>query len=120
MVSDFLSPWKCLNLLHLQSHKWEALIASNIPEKAAEIFEYGQEDGYWNRAKVVNQIQDKALSIAQALYPGYQIIFMINNAKSHAVFAKDALQVGSMSKGVGGVQSFLCNEWYEKNQQRQI
>ena len=88
-------------------HKQEALIASGIPEEAAKIFEYGQENNYWNRAKVVNQIWEKTLPIAQALYSRYQIIFMFDNAKSHAVFAKDALQVGSISKGVGGVQSFL-------------
>ena len=120
IVSDFLLPWKRLNLLHLQSHEREALIASGIPEKAAEIFEYGQEDGYWNTAKVVNQIQEKALPIAQPLYPEYQIIIMFDNIKSHAVFAKNALRVGNMSKGVGGVQSFLRDRWYEKNQQRQI
>ena len=45
MVSDFLLPWKCLNLFYLQSYKQEALIASSIPEEAAEIFEYGQKDG---------------------------------------------------------------------------
>lgn len=56
MVSDFLLFWKRLNLFHLQSHEREALIVFGIPEKAAKIFEYGQEDGYWNGAKVVNQI----------------------------------------------------------------
>ena len=46
MMSDFLLPWKHFNLLYLQLHKREALIASSIPEKAAEIFKYGQENGY--------------------------------------------------------------------------
>lgn len=49
-----------------------------------------------------------------ALYPGYEAIFMFNNAKSYAIFAKDALHVGSMSKDTSGVQPFLCNGWYEK------
>ena len=60
------------------------------------------------------------MPIAQALYPRYQIIFIFNNAKNHAVFFKYALQVADISKGVGGVQSFLYNRWYKKNQQRQI
>ena len=91
MVSDFLLTWKRLNLFYLQLYKQKALIASGISEEAAKIFKYGQENGYWNKAKVVNQIWEKALPIAQALYPRYQIIFMFNNAKSHAVFAKDAV-----------------------------
>lgn len=71
MVSNFLLPWKRLNLFYLQSHEQEALIASGIPKEAAKIFEYGQEDSYQNGAKVVNQIRKKPLPIAQALYPEY-------------------------------------------------
>ena len=41
---------------------------------------------------------------------------MFDNAKSHSVFAKDILWIGSISKGVGEVQSFLHDSWYEKNQ----
>lgn len=96
------------------------MIASRISEEVVKIFKYGQEDVYWNGVKVVNQIQEKALPIVQALYPGYQTNFIFDNAKSHAVFAKDALQVEIMSKGIGSAQSFLHNEWYEKNQQCQI
>ena len=71
MISDFLLSWRWLNLFHLQLHKQKALITSSISEKAAEIFEYSQENGYWNRAKVVNQIWKKTLPVVQALYPGY-------------------------------------------------
>ena len=68
----------------------------------------------------MNQIREKALPIAQVLYPGYQIIFIFDNVKSHAVFAKDALQVGNMRKRVREVQSFLRDGWFEKDQQCQI
>lgn len=40
---------------------------------------------------------------------------MFDNAKSHAIFAKNALRVTQMSKGTGGVQPFLCDGWYEKD-----
>lgn len=56
IISDFLLPWKQLNLFHLQLHKQEALIAFGIPEEAAKNFEYCQENSYWNRATIVNQI----------------------------------------------------------------
>lgn len=56
MILDFLLPWKRLNLFHLREKKQEALKAVKVSEKAAELFEYGQEDGYWDDAKVVNQI----------------------------------------------------------------
>lgn len=50
----------------------------------------------------------------EALYPGYKAIFMFDNAKSHAIFAKDALQVNQMSKSPGGVQLFIQDGWYQK------
>ncbi len=115
MASDFLLPWKRLNLFHLRKEEREALVAAGVPEEAAEIFEYGQEDGYWDGAKVVNQIRDKALPIVEALYPGYEAILVFDNAKSHAIFAKDALRVTHMSKSSGGVQPFIRHGWYEKN-----
>lgn len=45
---------------------------------------------------------------------------MFDNAKTYAVFAKDALWVRNMSKKVEKIQSFLYDGWYKKNQQCQI
>ena len=45
---------------------------------------------------------------------------MIDNTKSHVVFAKDVLWVANLNKKVGCTQIFLCDGYYEKNQQRQI
>lgn len=44
MVSDFLLPWKHLNLFYLKSNKQKAFISFDISKKAAKIFEYSQED----------------------------------------------------------------------------
>lgn len=90
-------------------HKWEVLIAFNIFKEVAKIFEYSQEDSYWNWAKIVNRIWEKALLIAQTLYPEYQIIFMLDNAKSHAIFTKNIFWVVNMSKRLGEIQNFLRN-----------
>ncbi len=38
---------------------------------------------------------------------------MFDNATSHAIYAKDALQVTHMNKGLGGQQPFLRAGWYE-------
>lgn len=118
MISDFLLPWKRLNISHLPQEERQALLATGVPEEAAEVFEYGQEDGYWDGAKVVSQVRDRALPIVEALYPGYEAIFMFDNAKSHAIFAKDALRVTQMSKGSGGVQPFLRDGWFDKKKTR--
>lgn len=56
MISDFLLPWKRFNLFHLKKEKRKALTEAGVPQEAAEIFEYGQENGYWDGAKVVNQV----------------------------------------------------------------
>lgn len=113
MNSDNLLPWKRLNLFHLTENERTALKAAGVTDKAAETFEYGQ-DGYWDGVKIVSQIRDKALPTVEALYPGCQAIFMFDNAKSHAIFAKEAFRVNQTSKGTGGTQLFIREGWYER------
>ena len=57
----------------------------------------------------------KFLPIAEALYLGYSLLFLFNNATSHSVYAKDVLQVHEMNKGPGGQQAQLRNRWYMRN-----
>ncbi len=56
---------------------------------------------------MLDQIINKALPIAESLHPGYELLFMFNNATSHFIYAKDALQVAQMNKELGGQQFFL-------------
>ena len=55
---------------------------------------------------MVKQVTEKALPIAQFLYPGYDLVFMFDNATSHSVYAEDALRVANMCLGEGHRQSF--------------
>lgn len=81
--------------------------------KAVEIFEYRKNnDKYWNGAKLHQQVINKALLIAKALYPGYLLLFFFDNAISHSVYAKNTLQVKDMNKNAGGQQPRLCNTWF--------
>ncbi len=48
-------------------------------------------DGYWDGAKLHKQVVEKALPIIEALYPGYSLCFLFDNAISHSVYAKDVL-----------------------------
>lgn len=52
------------------------------------------------------------LPIAKALYPGYSLLFLFDNATSHSVYAKDALQVKNINKSCKGQQPVLCNRWF--------
>ena len=66
-----------------------------------ENFEYGKNnDGYWNGAKLYQQVINKALLIAEALYFGYSLLFLFDNATSHSMYTKDVLQVKNMNKSV--------------------
>ena len=56
---------------------------------------------------------NKALPIAEALYPGYSLLFLFDNANSHSVYAKNALQAKDMNKGTAGQQPRLRNGWYD-------
>lgn len=54
----------------------------------------------------------KALPIGEALYPGYALLFLFDNAISHLIYAPDALQVAHMNKVSGGCQSYLRLGWF--------
>ena len=58
---------------------------------------------------------NKALSIAEALYPGYSFLFLFDNTTSYSVYAKDILQVKDMNKGAGSQQLRLCNGWFYRH-----
>lgn len=112
MVSEFFLPFECLNLSSLSSEKRQEVLEKTdlTHTEAVEIFEYEKNnDGYWNETKLHQQVINKILPIAKALYPGYSFLFFFNNATSHSVYAKDALQVKDMNKSASGQQPQLCN-----------
>ena len=54
----------------------------------------------------------KVLPIAQALYFGYSILFIFDNATNYSVYAKNALYAYKMNKRSGEKQVMFCNSWY--------
>ena len=111
---DFLLPWSQLNLCSLPLQQQKDLANSSVPFEAATYFEYSKiEEGYWIGEHLLNQIKSKVLPIAEALYLGYELLFMFDNAISHAIYAKDVLQVAHMNKRPGGQQPFLRPNWYK-------
>ena len=114
MASKFLLPFGRLNLFSVTPERREQIKEETrlVEREAVEIFEYGKNnDGYWDGAKLYKQVVDKALPIAQALYPGYSLLFLFDNTTSHSVYFKDALQVKDMNKGLRGKQLILHNGW---------
>lgn len=84
--------------------------------EAIKIFEYKKtNDGYWDRAKLYQQVVIKALPIAEALYPYYSLVFLFDNATNHFVYVNDALCTRDMNKSLGGKQLYLHNGWYREN-----
>ena len=117
MTSEFLFPYGRLNLASLTPEKREEVIQqTGLQEiEAVEIFKYGKNnDEYWDGAKLHKQVVNKALLIAEALYPGYSLFYLFNNATSHSVYAKDALQVKNINKRCGGKQPVLRNGWFHQ------
>lgn len=114
MVSVFILLFGRLNLSLLAPEKKKGFSRTGLTHtEDVKIFEYGKNNnGYWDGAKLHQQVVNKALPIAEALYPGYSLLFLFDNATSHLVYAKDALQVHKMNKGPGGQQAQLRNGWY--------
>lgn len=123
MASEFLLPFGRLNLSSLSTEKKKEVVEKTglTITEAVELFEYGKSnEGYWDGSKLHKQVVSKALPIAEALYPGYSLLFLFDNATSHAVYAQDALHTGQMNKGVGGQQPWLRNGWFEKDGEKQV
>lgn len=115
MVLEFLLPFRHLNLFFLSSEKRQEVLEKTgfIHIETVEIFEYGKNnDRYWDRAKLHQQVINKALPIAEAFYPSYSLLFLFDNATNHSIYIKDVLQVKDINKGAGGQQLQLCNRWF--------
>jgi hypothetical protein len=113
MVSEFLLPWGRLNLRHLAEPDRQRLNDQRVPTDATVFYEYGATGkGYWDGEDLLQQVTEKALPIAQALYPGYEIVWIFDNATSHSVYKEDALRVNHMGLYPGGVQPFLRDGWW--------
>lgn len=112
MVSEFLLFFGRLNLSFLSQEKREEVmlqIGLTMTE-AVELFKYEKNyERYWDGAKLHEQVISKALPIAKALYPGYALLFLFNNATSHSVYASNALCANNINKGMGGQQAQLRN-----------
>lgn len=90
MVSDFLLPFEQLNLLSLSEGKKKGVIDKTGLSviEAVELFEYEKtNEGYWDGSKLHKQVVNKALPITEALYLGYSLLFLFDNATSHSVYA---------------------------------
>ena len=57
--------------------------------------------------------------MVEAVFPGYQALFLFDNARSHASYAEDALLVRNMNLGPGGEQKRL-RPGYMNGDKRQI
>lgn len=80
-----------------------------------EIFEFEKNNqGYQTGVDLLKQVKNKALSITQAFYLSYSLLFLFNNTINHLVYGLNILQVKNMDKDFGEKQAFLGNEWFEK------
>lgn len=108
MLSEFLLFFGRLNLLSLSKEKQKKVKekTSLIIIEAIELFEYRKNNGrYWNSAKLYQQVMNKALLIAQALYAGsqalyagYSLLFLFDNITSHSIYPNNKLRTGNINK----------------------
>lgn len=55
-------------------------------------FKYDTNEGYWDGQKLLEQIERKAIPIAEALHPGYQFLFHFDKVtKEHLLFEETRL-----------------------------
>ena len=77
--------------------------------EAVEILKYEKNnDRYLDEIKLLWQVIEKALPIAEVLYLRYSILFIFDNSTSHLVYAEDILYAHKMNKKPGGKQIILA------------
>lgn len=105
MVLGFFLLFRHFSLSCLSLKKRQEVIkkVGPTPKKIVEIFEYNKNnDKYKDRAKLHQQVENKALLIAKVFHFGYLLLFIFNNITSYSLYAKDTLQVKNMNKTVRG------------------
>lgn len=105
MILEFILLFERLNLALLPSKKSQEVIEKIglMHIESVEIFEYRKNNnGYLDRAKLYQQVINKTLPIVKVFYFSYSLLFLFDNATSHLVYAKDALQVINMNKNTRG------------------
>lgn len=115
MASKFLLSYGWLNLASLIFEERETIHEIGLfEEEEVEIFKYGKNnDRYWDEAKLYQQVVNKTLPITEAFYLRYSLFYSSNNATSHSVYAKDALQIKNMNKRCGERQPLFRNGWFD-------
>ena len=95
-------------MLPLSPQQQKNLAISRIPTEVVTYFKYLKtKERYWTEKHLLDQIVRKALPIEEALYLGYEFLFLFDNATSHSIYTPVALQVANMNKEPGGQQPFL-------------
>ena len=104
MISEFLLLFGCLNLFSLSKEKQQEMMEKTglTFREAVELFEYGKNNKrYWDSSKLHKQVVTKALPIAEALYPGYSLLFLFDNVTNHSVYIDNTLYIIRMNKRSG-------------------
>lgn len=62
---------------------------SLIHIKVVKVFEYRKNNNnYWNKANLPQQVVNKVLSIARTLYSSYSLLIFFDNATSYSFYTK--------------------------------
>lgn len=68
---------------------------------------------WWKGEHVIKQTLDVAIPIFETTFgPGYQALFLFDNATGHTAFAPDALRANVMNLEPGRKQAYLRDGWY--------
>lgn len=64
-----------------------------------KVFGYKKDnDRYWNKTKLYQQVVKKVLCITKIFYPDYLLLFLFPNGTSYFIYAKNVLQAKNIDK----------------------
>ena len=83
-----------------------------MPDYASFFFEYGRDAGHRVGKDLVRHLTEIAIPMVEAVYPGYQFLFLFDNSSNDGLFASNALRASNMNLTPGGEQSVLRNGYF--------
>ena len=102
MVSDFLC--ECHGPLRLSPEPQS--LHPNFPKEARILLLPGKNaEGYWNSAKLVEQVRTRVVPIFRMLHQDCYRLFALDNSQNHHAMAPDALVATKLNLDDGGKTS---------------
>lgn len=109
MVSEFLIE----TVGRLKLSESQILQFPNLPKEARKYLRPGKnEEGWWTADHLLDQVENYAIPIFEALHPNAVGVFAFDNSTNHGAMPENGLNAKNMNVNPGGRQAIMRDTYY--------